>query len=804
MTEQLVHETLYVTKTSLADGTERVTYSNKGTTRQYTVKCTFTDPNGMKPLGDTTKVEDGAAGTMTFSVTVYPSSIVDFVEGKWKGMKRSLQSSAPDEKYLKQQTEKTAKELDESLALMKSRFKDVKHPSEYGPLCDAAGVPFIDVEFLPTDGSLSRGHEKKLSYPWARPRDFLEKGLVPDLFVHKIEPNDIDQGKLGNCYLLCSLAGITENPEHIISMFQRRSNPTIGLYRCDLVKNGWWRTVTVDDFFPIHGGAQVFARNREEPNELWVSIVEKSYAKMYGSYSAIGNGDASYALHDLTGFPAEKFKEPFDFAKFEDWSKKGYLLTLGTPGKDTSMGGTDPHAAKYNMVGLQTGHAYTLLRAITVNGHQLCKIRNPWGNGFEWNGDWGDDSELWTPELIRITNFEKAPDGIFWMCFKDVCEWFKNGCVCYLNPNGVQIRVALEVQRGTPNAVMKITVKDGAHGKATIPLRVAVHQTDMRGLSPSEASRRPIAGFRCNLHDSQGQKLWGTHEGNFMAARDVTGCGEVPIGTHYLTVDAFQGASCPCVVVLHVNHTEVDNFEVEFLQNEQKSATAEAPKQADGSPAPIPFFRFKPAEWTQPATVTYQTKYCANPFQETSGERVVICKEAKKDLIVPSLEHERKFGSTSFTMSPKASMSRLPRTIAAEASGTFTTATPAVPNATTMAAPKAAPSQQQPAAAAPVKLAYPTPCIVQKPGGIFGLSKSRFIEMISATVLEYREREGGPVCGTLTVDASSRITRSSNTTLVLIGTCMNAAKPKKDQYTFNFQTSAQCEAWESYLKKISH
>jgi calpain-15 len=30
---------------------------------------------------------------------------------------------------------------------------------------------------------------------------------------------------------------------------------------------------------------------------------------------------------------------------------------------------------------------------------RLMKLRNPWGNKGEWNGDWSDKSEKWTPEL---------------------------------------------------------------------------------------------------------------------------------------------------------------------------------------------------------------------------------------------------------------------------------------------------------------------------------------------------------------------------------------------------------------------
>ena len=44
------------------------------------------------------------------------------------------------------------------------------------------------------------------------------------------------------------------------------------------------------------------------------------------------------------------------------------------------------------------------MREVTLdNGleERLIKVRNPWGD-FEWKGDWGDDSELWTPRLEKL------------------------------------------------------------------------------------------------------------------------------------------------------------------------------------------------------------------------------------------------------------------------------------------------------------------------------------------------------------------------------------------------------------------
>jgi calpain-15 len=57
--------------------------------------------------------------------------------------------------------------------------------------------------------------------------------------------------------------------------------------------------------------------------------------------------------------------------------------------------GYEPKSGK----GLIPGHAYSIIIAKEVKGHRLLNMRNPWG-GFEWDGDWSDNSALWTKEMI--------------------------------------------------------------------------------------------------------------------------------------------------------------------------------------------------------------------------------------------------------------------------------------------------------------------------------------------------------------------------------------------------------------------
>ena len=68
-----------------------------------------------------------------------------------------------------------------------------------------------------------------------------------------------------------------------------------------------------------------------------------------------------------------------------------------------SAGSTEASAQGLEELGLVAQHSYGLLAAAKVkdaNGDviELVCLRNPWGD-FEWTGDWGDESDCWTPEL---------------------------------------------------------------------------------------------------------------------------------------------------------------------------------------------------------------------------------------------------------------------------------------------------------------------------------------------------------------------------------------------------------------------
>jgi hypothetical protein len=193
----------------------------------------------------------------------------------------------------------------------------------------------------------------------------------------------------------------------------------------------------VDDWIPCEGrGKPAFATSRKG-NELWVSILEKAYAKLHGSYEALEGGVVQDALVDLTGGAGEEIdmfheSSQLDLVSGRLWfqlqrfKQEGFLLGAGSPS------GSDVHVSSSGIV---QGHGYSLLQVREVDGHKLVQIRNPWANEVEWNGPWSDMSPEWTDRMKHKLKYTpQAADGVFWMSWQDFQLHFRSLYVCRIYP----------------------------------------------------------------------------------------------------------------------------------------------------------------------------------------------------------------------------------------------------------------------------------------------------------------------------------------------------------------------------------
>lgn len=211
--------------------------------------------------------------------------------------------------------------------------------------------------------------------------------------------------------------------------------------------NGEPRTIVVDDYFPYcpHKQEWAFSRSNQE-KEIWVLLLEKAWAKIYGSYQRIEAGTTGEALPALTGAPSEFMFHAEIEDKEEIWRKlrtadlKKYIIATAI----SSQKQINKSSEDMKNVGLVDAHAYSLIATyedVDAKGKKLrlLHIRNPWGFK-EWMGDWSDKSPLWTPELRQKFNHMDREDGLFFISFEDYLSFFYITTICkYIVDNDVSL-----------------------------------------------------------------------------------------------------------------------------------------------------------------------------------------------------------------------------------------------------------------------------------------------------------------------------------------------------------------------------
>jgi hypothetical protein len=292
----------------------------------------------------------------------------------------------------------------------------------------------------------------------------IKRGKVR-LFEGIIEPKDVCQGNLGDCWLLSAFAALAEYPGAIQHVFQTKDKSSRGKYTVKFWDdpNHRWVSVSVDDRFPCDKvtGLPIFTK----PNggELWVMVLEKAFAKFCGSYHTLSGGHTLWALEAMTGDHVTRWKwksEAVQWERFElkhvnpkkksvkkrdvkllktadtrrqnkffqllkEYDSKGAIMAAASTGDDDQK----------QDQGIVKGHAYTILKVVDAEDNgRLVKLRNPWGT-FEWTGDWSDTSDKWDlyPEIKKKcwgAEEGKVEDGAFWMEWADFMTFFHTVDIC--------------------------------------------------------------------------------------------------------------------------------------------------------------------------------------------------------------------------------------------------------------------------------------------------------------------------------------------------------------------------------------
>lgn len=134
---------------------------------------------------------------------------------------------------------------------------------------------------------------------------------APQLFADTQQEGQVKQGLLGDCWFLCACAALSRNRRLLYQVFPADQPCWLdteyqGAFTCRIWRFGQWAEVTVDDRLPCLAGRLCFSRCHKE-DVFWLPLLEKAYAKVYGSYEHLWAGQVAEALVDLTGGLAERW-----------------------------------------------------------------------------------------------------------------------------------------------------------------------------------------------------------------------------------------------------------------------------------------------------------------------------------------------------------------------------------------------------------------------------------------------------------------------------------------------------------------
>ncbi|XP_050718946.1 calpain-5-like isoform X2 [Eriocheir sinensis] len=340
--------------------------------------------------------------------------------------------------------------------------------------CLNRGEKFSDPKFPPHDSSLYFSKQPPGVVTWKRPHELVDK---PQLFIEGASAKDVTQGQLGNCWFVAAcatLAGVKELWHKVIPDYKDQEYGDLhpGIFHFRFWRFGEWIEVVVDDLLPTIEGQLIFTHSKER-GEFWCALLEKAYAKLYGSYEALEGGNLSDALVDLTSGVSAHLDLTIG-GYVDDFEKRKQLFKMMSKEMNEHSlmcCAITPHsheeAEMRTSVGLVKGHAYGITACKKINigdtglfsifkGAQkvrMVRLKNPWGEK-EWNGAFSDGTERSefvystsqltkmysrSPEWSKVSASERQKlgltfedDGEFWMTFEDFLEHFTDLSICFL------------------------------------------------------------------------------------------------------------------------------------------------------------------------------------------------------------------------------------------------------------------------------------------------------------------------------------------------------------------------------------
>eukprot|EP00828_Plagiopyla_frontata_P009193 TRINITY_DN14721_c0_g1_i1.p1 TRINITY_DN14721_c0_g1~~TRINITY_DN14721_c0_g1_i1.p1 ORF type:complete len:528 (+),score=81.70 TRINITY_DN14721_c0_g1_i1:96-1679(+) len=292
---------------------------------------------------------------------------------------------------------------------------------------DASKYSGKDEEFQNDQDSigveLKDGKGNKIPIVWTKLEEISKKHNQEfTIFGKDIVASDIQQGYLSDCYFLTAISGFANNgPEFIRKIFDKQTDEEKekGIITTNWQINGHPTKVSVDTFVPTRTNKNLIFAQINNDFEFWPVILEKAWAKIYGSYGAIEYGYSDTVYRALSMAPV--FHYSHDQISLEElWSKLNAHL-----GKKMPISASSQSQKIHNLV---ASHAYNPLETCEyslTNGSliQLVKVQNPWAQEV-YQGPFRDNDPEWTEEMRQQCGSTVNDDGVFFIPIEEYQKAF--------------------------------------------------------------------------------------------------------------------------------------------------------------------------------------------------------------------------------------------------------------------------------------------------------------------------------------------------------------------------------------------
>ena len=335
--------------------------------------------------------------------------------------------------------------LRDNYAKTKILFEDPDFPCNSNVFCDEYENPNGDYEI---DFERPELNEENIEFFATEPHTTNEYNIEHEFKLHR--------GLLNDKFFIGAMLMLFKKKEEfftnlVLDYEHVNENLEAGFCGFQFFMNGEWKEVTVDTKFPSHQkGEYSLTQSKNQKGPFWVSLFEKAYAKMFGSYRVLNNTLLKDFLVDFTGGWSKMIKIPKP-SVIEDKTKKFYFDEItrcigqhyligcmkfdeGKIVEELNESLSEKDDAEEEQI--ITNSIYTVLDIQEYDNIKLIYLCNHWDKG-KFSRSYGPDDEVWesNKKLKEKLKYNvSTTDGTFWMSFDEFITTFNTIYYCRIFP----------------------------------------------------------------------------------------------------------------------------------------------------------------------------------------------------------------------------------------------------------------------------------------------------------------------------------------------------------------------------------